>query len=64
MLFLTILRICLIPISQNENAIINSERISIAALPIKTSNKFQIKVPSSSKMVRNLGLSSINNSYS
>ena len=31
---------------KNENAIINSERISIAALPIKTSNKFQIKVPS------------------
>ena len=31
---------------KNENAIINNERISIAALPIKTSNKFQIKVPS------------------
>ena len=31
---------------KNENAIINNECISIAALPIKTSKKFQIKVPS------------------
>ena len=31
---------------KNENAIINNEYVSLAALPIKTSSKLSIKVPS------------------
>ena len=31
---------------KNENAVINNECVSVAALPIKTSSKLSIKVPS------------------